>query len=234
MRSSVAPLLLYPYRQLPVSQLSPCGVEVSAEELVSARWEPSPRGYTESSWNGCRRRRLLPLRDTDLQWGNGDCWSRRLSQTEHESQERPWHMMDTNAGREAASTHSSASPLSSLCARYPSPTALWRWDKTPGEGGGEERRWCSDRCGSRLNSGLRCKVWPLMFSEIFRDIGGFKVSVIGWSYRKTWYAGGKKERKKTRTLLESHVPLSRGSRGQAGRQLKTIARNERWHEMKGK
>lgn len=33
---------LYPYGQLPVSQPGPCREEVSAEELVSPRWEQSP------------------------------------------------------------------------------------------------------------------------------------------------------------------------------------------------
>lgn len=58
--------------------------------------------YAEPTWNWCSREPLLPLRDTDSQRGSGDCWSRRLSQTEHESRDRPWHMMDTNARGEAA------------------------------------------------------------------------------------------------------------------------------------
>ncbi|TWW56630.1 hypothetical protein D4764_08G0006170 [Takifugu flavidus] len=55
---------LYSHGQLPVSQLSPSREEVSAEDLVSGR-------------------------DMDSQRGSGDCWSRRLSQTEHESRDRP-------------------------------------------------------------------------------------------------------------------------------------------------
>lgn len=104
---SVCPLLLYPYGQLSVSQLSLRRGEVSAEELMSARWEHLH--WAELKWMQ-RRDCLLPQRDTDFQQGNKGCWSRRLSQTEHESQVQPWHMMDTNAGREAASSSSLLSP----------------------------------------------------------------------------------------------------------------------------
>lgn len=52
---------------------------------------------------GCRRekcsrsawRRIQSGSASEGQRGSGSCWSRRCSQTEHESQERPWHLMDT-------------------------------------------------------------------------------------------------------------------------------------------
>ena len=102
--------------------------------------EPSYTELSRAEMDAEGRARLLPLRDTDFQRGNRDCWSRRLSQTEHESQERPWHMMDTNAGREAASSTSSSTSSSSsysppLPAHNPSPLVALCRNKTPEEEG---------------------------------------------------------------------------------------------------
>lgn len=214
------PLQLYSYGQLPVSQLSPSREEVSAEDLVSGRWEQRPWRYAEPTWNGCRREPLLPLRNMDSQRGSGDCWSRRLSQTEHESRDRPWHVMDTNVGGEAAPPPPPFPPF----IPHLSPSA--------------ELHACLQKAKKEmLESGwFPVEPWPtwnLWFLDASRDIKrGFRDILMGQSKHRDMLGGEKKQ--KPCLLPEIHMLLSTATKGQAGRQLKTTARNERRHELKGK
>lgn len=142
---SVCPLLLYPYRQLPVTQLSPCRGEVSAEELMSARWEHLH--WAELKWMQ-RRECVLPLRDTDFQQGNKDCRSRRLKQN-----------MKAMCGQDTWWTQTQEEKLPPPYPSFPpsccsSPSVAPQRNKTPEEGRkrGKER-WCLNCSGSQLNSG---------------------------------------------------------------------------------
>lgn len=85
---------------------------IVADSCLSTSWGRAEERCLRRSW--CQRGEsslatLSPAQTDaseghDSQAGNRDCWSRRLSQTEHESQQRPWHLMDTHRGREAASS----------------------------------------------------------------------------------------------------------------------------------
>lgn len=147
------------------------GREVSAEDLVSVRWEQIPCRYAELKWNWCRRELLLPLRDIDFQWRNRDCWSRRLSQTEHESQEWPWHMMDTNVAREAAFLSLSHTiHLLHCCSTDPY--------RRRGKGKGRAVAWIPVAPSWTL---APFNVWSLMFHVEFTEMGSFKDNLIGQS-----------------------------------------------------
>lgn len=142
--------------------------------------EPSYTELSRAEMDAEERARLLPLRDTDFQRGNRDCWSRRLSQTEHESQERPWHMMDTNAGREAASSSTSSSSRFPPCSKsFSFSRAVQKQDpwRRGGKGKRRDDAWIAVAPGWTL---APCNVWSLMLPQMFRGMQEiFKETLIG-------------------------------------------------------
>lgn len=114
-------------------------------------------------------------------------------------------------------------PLSPL---YP-PSFTFRWAaRMPAEGKKET-----------LESGwFPVELWPtwnLWFPDASQDIKrGFREILMGQSKHRDMLGGEKKQ--KPCVLPEIHMLLSTATKGQAGRQLKTTARNERRHELKGK
>lgn len=139
---SVCTLLLYPYGQLPVSQLSPCRGEVSAEELVSGRWEQSA---------------------ATLSWAEMDAEERASPASEgHRLSARKQRLLEqeTQPNRtwkpRAAMTHDGHKRRKR---RFLPLLSSHEED----ENGGKERWWLN-RSGPQLKP---CNVWSLMLPEMF-------------------------------------------------------------------
>lgn len=175
---SVCPLLLYPYGQLPVSQLSPCREEVSAEELVSARWEQSPATLSWAEMDA--EERASPASE-------GHRFSARKQRLlEQETQpDRTWKPR-------AAMTHDGHKRRKRSCllllllplsppACYP-PSAAWRRNKTPEEEGKRrDNAWIAVAPSWTLPP-PPSNAWSLMLPKMFRGMqGSFKESFMGRS-----------------------------------------------------
>lgn len=172
---SVCPLLLYPYGQLPVSQLSPCGEEVSSEELVSARWERSPATLSraemdaeeraspasEGHWLSARKQRLL-----EQETQPDRTWKPRAAMT-HDGHKRR--------------KRSPPPPLAILLLQQR--CAETRPLKKKGKGEREEERWYLNHRGFQLNSApppVMCGLWCC--PRCLREMQGiFKETFTGQS-----------------------------------------------------
>lgn len=170
----MCPLLLYPYGQLPISQLSPCRKEVSAEELVSARWEQSPCSYT-LSWAemdagesvSCLSGTQIFSEETETA-GAGD--SARQNMKARNGHDTWW----TQTLEEKLPPPPPLSP----CARYPSPIAVLHRNKKRSKGKRRDDAWNAVAPSWTLTP---CNMWSLIFPKIFREVGSFKETLIGQS-----------------------------------------------------
>lgn len=95
-------------------------------------------------------------------------------------------------------------------------------------GGGERR--CLNHTGFQLTSDLHVICDSLMLPKVLKEASKKSLQ----SKNRGILCGKKRKEKNPCMLPEIHMLLSTPTKGQAGRQLKTTARNERRHELKGK